>query len=433
MKNKDFLSQIEIKNFRAHESTGPLNFGALNIFVGSNNSGKSSILYCIEAFLRSASSNDIGPLSIDRVQHFSSFDAAVRKAWSKSKKRAQKIELNFQIDGLNSNDLMSWHYEIIESKFGGGTSVSIVRMNHNANWLEVNYSVKKISWSVDGKKNEFNFTGDDSREIVFHRLAPFFIGENINKHRKIISEFSGMSWRAHKNLEIIDPHRPAPRSIYVLDDPNLQPADKEMVSYLMRQWTSRDEFANNFRNRLSSGLNTLGLAKSFKPQIASSKKSGSSLVEIIVAPNKQRQTVTIADAGFGLSQALPLLVQDARLENGYLIAYQPELHLHPYAQSKMADIFAASVKRGNQLFIETHSVDLVLGIQRAVAHGLLSGDDVSIFFVENDSGSAVVKSVPLDSLGGPKNPFPSGFLDVGFQTAREISIARINAMKNDKS
>ena len=223
-------------------------------------------------------------------------------------------------------------------------------------------------------------------------------------------------------LEVVDPHRPAPRSIYVLDDPALSGRDKDLVAYLLQQWRSRSDTAAEFRRRLVAGMNQLGAMKHFVVKEGPVKRA-SSLVEIVVAPTNRRQTVSIAEAGFGLSQVLPLLVQDARLSAGYLIAYQPELHLHPFAQSRLADVFADSVRRGNQLFIETHSVDLVMGVQRAVAEGRIDNDSVRIFFVENVSGKASVQSVPLDELGGPRLPFPKGSLS-WFQTAKAISRAR---------
>ena len=95
MKVLDALQTLSLRNFRAHADTGPLEFSRLNIFVGANNSGKSSILSGVEVFLRSASGGGFDPLALSSVQHFSSFDAAVRKAWSSKAKRAETIQLEY--------------------------------------------------------------------------------------------------------------------------------------------------------------------------------------------------------------------------------------------------------------------------------------------------------------------------------------------------
>jgi len=57
--------------------------------------------------------------------------------------------------------------------------------------------------------------------------------------------------------------------------------------------------------------------------------------------------VNIADVGFGLSQVLPVLVVLLAAQPGDLVYIEePEIHLHPRAQSTLAGIFADAVKRG---------------------------------------------------------------------------------------
>src|SRR5690606_4963138 len=136
------------------------------------------------------------------------------------------------------------------------------------------------------------------------------------------------------------------------------------------------------------------------------------------------QTVTIADAGFGLSQVLPLIVYDARWTNGSIIAYQPELHLHPRAQSRLADMFVESVKRGNQAFVESRRADLILRLQTSMAQELIAPEDVSVFCLENKTGAATVRRIKFDKLGSPEGAWPVGFLDSTINLARELNSAR---------
>ena len=144
----------------------------------------------------------------------------------------------------------------------------------------------------------------------------------------------------------------------------------------------------------------------------------------------RRQHVTIADAGFGLSQALPLVAYDARLENGFFIAYQPEVHLHPFAQSRLADIFAESIGRGNQVFVETHSPDLILRLQLKVASGDLQPSDVRVLCFENKGGRSRVSPVTFDAKGSPSMQWPAGFLDTSLGLAREIAEERVKRGKH---
>ncbi len=62
------------------------------------------------------------------------------------------------------------------------------------------------------------------------------------------------------------------------------------------------------------------------------------------------------NVGIGTSQVLPVLILGLISPQGTVVIYeQPELHLHPYSQSRLADFFIAMSKLGKQIIIETHS------------------------------------------------------------------------------
>jgi predicted ATPase len=60
--------------------------------------------------------------------------------------------------------------------------------------------------------------------------------------------------------------------------------------------------------------------------------------------------VSIADVGFGVSQALPVLVALLAAEPGQLVyVEQPEIHLHPSAQRALATVLSEAARRGVSL------------------------------------------------------------------------------------
>ena len=97
---------------------------------------------------------------------------------------------------------------------------------------------------------------------------------------------------------------------------------------------------------------------------------------------------------------------------------QPELHLHPAIQAKLAKAFIACIKlaRDNgyelQLLLETHSQTIVDYLGRAIAKGQLSRDDVSVILFEKnaDGNATVVKNSNYDENGYLEN-WPYGFFD----------------------
>jgi hypothetical protein len=110
----------------------------------------------------------------------------------------------------------------------------------------------------------------------------------------------------------------------------------------------------------------------------------------------------IADVGVGVSHILPVLVALRAADKGKLVyVEEPEIHLHPRAQTKLADILASAAKRGVRVVAETHSTLLLTAIQTLVAKGELSPDLVKLHWFHRDpqTGVTQVSSADLDENG----------------------------------
>ena len=136
------------------------------------------------------------------------------------------------------------------------------------------------------------------------------------------------------------------------------------------------------------------------------KKIGDVGIEVHVGrlqsdSSKETDMVGISDVGFGVSQILPVVVALIAAEPSQLVYIeQPELHLHPNAQVKLAQVLADAAKRGVRVVAETHSSLLLLGIQTLVAEGKLSPDLVKLhWFSRNKDGITKIDSVDLDEAG----------------------------------
>ena len=70
---------------------------------------------------------------------------------------------------------------------------------------------------------------------------------------------------------------------------------------------------------------------------------------------------------------------------------QPETHLHPRLQARLADLFIEATQeggRGNQMIVETHSEHLMLRIQRRIREGSLNPSQVSVVYIDQDTEGA---------------------------------------------
>ncbi len=124
------------------------------------------------------------------------------------------------------------------------------------------------------------------------------------------------------------------------------------------------------------------------------------------------------NVGFGISYALPIIVAVLAAEkNSLLLIENPESHLHPQAQAKLAELMALAAQNGVQICIETHSEHIINGTlvaiknyqseQRGIAH-----DKVRIYYFERDEIHHATQSiaVPVSEEGRITYP-PRGFFD----------------------
>lgn len=114
-----------------------------------------------------------------------------------------------------------------------------------------------------------------------------------------------------------------------------------------------------------------------------------------------RDMVSIADVGFGVSQTLPVLVSLLAASSGQIVYLeQPEIHLHPKAQRKLAHMLAKAIARGVVAVVETHSSLLLREVQTLVARNGIERKDVILhWFKRCEDGSTKVISAELDKNG----------------------------------
>ena len=133
--------------------------------------------------------------------------------------------------------------------------------------------------------------------------------------------------------------------------------------------------------------------------------------------------INLIDLGSGIAQVLPIITQTFKSENDLILIEEPEIHLHPKAQSKLGVLFATAVKKRNNTFIiETHSENLLLKLQRLVRNKELAKDDVSIIYVNKDEKGSHCISLNLDDEGDIENinEVPNGFFEEGFNDLFDI-------------
>ena len=147
---------------------------------------------------------------------------------------------------------------------------------------------------------------------------------------------------------------------------------------------------------------------------------------ITVESEGLNKEVLLDAVGVGVSQLLPVLVLCLLSKPGSMILLeQPELHLHPALQQRLADFLIAAARSGRQLIVETHSEYIVSRLRRRIAEDTSDEDELlsmsKIVFAERDpqTGVTTYREVELSPFGKIED-WPRGFFDQASEEEREI-------------
>jgi len=168
-----------------------------------------------------------------------------------------------------------------------------------------------------------------------------------------------------------------------------------------------------FQEIIASALKKMGLIEAFDVNSISKKRQE---YEVKVRTKGSQDSVDLPDVGFGISQVLPVLVQCFYAPPGSIIIMeQPEIHLHPRAQSALADVMIdvinsreSSHNRNIRLVIETHSEHFLRRLQRRIAEGTLDRDKVSVYFANVTNTPPTLDPLDIDIFGDIRN-WPDDF------------------------
>ena len=133
-------------------------------------------------------------------------------------------------------------------------------------------------------------------------------------------------------------------------------------------------------------------------------------------------TFNLVDVGYGVSQALPILVdtlQRPDADEEIFLLQQPEVHLHPRAQAEVGSFFARLAASKRRFVIETHSDYLIDRVRMEVRRGTLRPEDVSLLYFERQKLGAMIHNLELDKNGAITNP-PAGYRQFFLNEERDL-------------
>lgn len=453
------LKQLRIQNFKGWKDTGSIRMAPITLFFGANSSGKSSIGQFLMMLKQTVESPDrkavFYPGGKNSAVQLGSYQEMVfhrdpqnnisfEYQWSlpTSLKIKDPISeqscagdiLAFEAEvGLGDKDqhpLVVDHlkYELWENH----TSKLSIGM-YRRSGTKSEYKVDAVKYGLTRKQGRVwypgapvRFYGFPDEVVAYHQNADFVQMLNL-QHEKLF-----------RSVSYLGPLRTKAERLY-----SWTGSEPESVGYAGENTVAAILAARN--RKISIGYKRHGIP--FEKIIALKLKEMNLIEEFKVNPiSKQRQEyevkvctkgskdwVDLPDVGFGISQVLPVLVQCFYAPAGSIILMeQPEIHLHPMAQSALADVIIDVINsrengedRNIQLAIETHSEHFLRRLQRRIAEDTVSKDKVSAYFANITKTPATLEPLRIDVFGNiqnwPENFFGNEMGDVTEQAKAAMS------------
>lgn len=88
------------------------------------------------------------------------------------------------------------------------------------------------------------------------------------------------------------------------------------------------------------------------------------------------------NVGSGISYLISVIISCLGAEEGSIVIIEnPEIHLHPKAQSRLCEFLYFVSKSRRQLFVETHSDHIFNGLRVGIATGKMKQEDITVNFL----------------------------------------------------
>jgi predicted ATPase len=201
--------------------------------------------------------------------------------------------------------------------------------------------------------------------------------------------------------------------------PNFPGTFENYVASVVSQWQSGD---NRLLGRLGEWLEELGLTWKVDARSVDDTRVEMRVGRLLHGRRGGAyDMVNIADVGFGVSQILPVLVALLAARPGQLVYLeQPEIHLHPLAQRRLAAILASAAKTRVRVVLETHSALLLREIQTLVAKAEIAPDLVKLHWFKRNPADGITELFTADlDQNGAYGEWPEDFDEIHLASEKD--------------
>lgn len=435
------LKQLRIQNFKGWKDTGTIRLAPISLFFGANSSGKSSIGQFLMMLKQTIESPDrkavFYPGGKNSTVQLGSYQEMVFHRdpenkiafdyrWSLTEDLKFKDPLSGQIFSGDELDF-SAEVELSDSTknllqvsefkyrlFKKDTQSLSIDLSRKADKREYAASAEQYSlvrkkmraWTL---KDVVRFYGFPDEVVAYYQNAEFVQDLNLS-HEKLFNSIFYLGPLRTKAERLYTWGGITPESVGFAGENTvaaiLAARDRKISLGYSKQAKPLEEI-------IALKLKEMSLIEDFSVNPISEQRQE---YEVKVRTKGSKDWVDLPDAGFGISQVLPVLVQCFYAPAGSIILMeQPEIHLHPNAQSALADVMIDVINarengadRNIQIVIETHSEHFLRRLQRRIAEDSVSQEKVSAYFANISKTPATLEPLQIDIFGNIQN-WPENF------------------------
>ena len=377
------IEQLRIRNVRCFSGEHSARTSRITLLVGENSIGKTTFLACYNAFATLCNLNegtennpfDVPPFLLgdfNSIARDTDREFSVAGTFSDHIHCEAEFTFGRGIGSLPSENIVRFVYQESESDLYS-KEISISEQadqtkkyilfdgpNFQFNLPCADISFLSISkWLSRNARHGF-MPYDGNIETFKHRLGAEATPKNVVQFAKFTNYFRSempLPNRQSFNVVALTPELPRRKRSY--DSP---PVHME----------STEDRKNS--NKIGRDLNLWN-----EVDIVANPDNNSTEISITTDNN----TRNLVDVGYGVHALLPIASQISKnnMQKVFLLQ-QPEIHIHPSAQAKLAEYMARS---SHDFIIETHSDHIVDRMRSCILKGVLQPEELSILYFEKDA------------------------------------------------
>lgn len=440
------LTHLQLKNFKIWRDTGPVRVAPLTVLFGTNSSGKSSIEQFFLLLKQTMESSDrkiaLYPGDQNSAVNLGSFEEFV---FARNPKNRLAFSFEWSLPSpLTVKDPRST-YECKGDRLHFSAELEMAGEKHQKLVVSrLEYQLRQQDTEVmqvrvvrkTGPKLEYQLDASPYN-LIRNQMRAWPLGSPTKfygfpdeipayyQNADFVQDFSLQMEQLLRSISYLGPLRSKGQRLYYWtggEPESVGYSGQDTISALL---AAKDRQINTgpkkrrkpFEQFIAEKLHQLELIDDLQvKQISEHRKE----YEVKVRTPGSPSWVDLPDVGFGISQVLPVLVQCFYAPPGsILFIEQPELHLHPKAQSHLADVFidvlysrVDGTPRNIQLVVETHSEHFLHRLQRRIAENhperQIMPEQVAAYFAHTVGTEAKLEPLQIDSHGNIRN-WPENF------------------------